>query len=352
MISIIICTYNPTSFANVSTNIAATIGADYEIVAIDNSKNNYSIFSAYNEGVRRAKGEILCFMHDDMVIHTPDWGLKVEKHMANAHVSMIGVVGSHIVPAQGDWRVGYTTEHVLSFVQRIPSFGKRPKYITQQTHEGITGNLTPVATLDGVWFCLRRQMFDNGDLHFDEDRFSSFHTYDLDICMQVLKAGGQLFVCDDIILEHFSEGNYSTGFLDSLKIFHEKWKDSLPVIVEGNTTKQQLAAIGSKAEQKLMERISRDADVVAIRKYWQAESNGTQCVPLTNKQLELIEKTEFFHVKAAIKFHPSGDVVKKLLYEYISNPMMHHKTMMLWKYFIYRILGIKPKYKSFNFPEQ
>lgn len=351
MISIITCTRSGALPQPLCENIRQTIGCDYEIVAVDNTDNALSIFQAYNRGVEMAKGDVLCFMHDDVAFHTQGWGVKVECHMAKPCVSMIGVVGSHIVPAQGDWRVGYTSEHVLSFVQQIPSFGKQPKYITQQTHEGITGNLTPVATLDGVWFCLSKQMFDNGELHFDEDRFSSFHTYDLDICMQVKKTGGKLFVCDDIILEHFSEGNYSTGFIDSLKIFQKKWEDSLPLIVEGKTNKQQLVSMGPKAERKLMERINRDADVVAIRKYWQAESNGIKPAPLTSKQLEIIEKTEYFHVKAAIKFHPSGDVTKKLLYDYISNPMMHHKSLMLWKYFIYRVLGIKPKYKSFRFPK-
>jgi len=67
MISLISCSRNSDISLKLKDNIAATIGCDYELVFIDNSKNSYNIFQAYNEGVSRSKGDILCFMHDDVI---------------------------------------------------------------------------------------------------------------------------------------------------------------------------------------------------------------------------------------------------------------------------------------------
>ena len=51
-------------------NISETVGCDHEIIVIDNSEKRFSIFSAYNEAIRRARGDILVFMHDDILYKT------------------------------------------------------------------------------------------------------------------------------------------------------------------------------------------------------------------------------------------------------------------------------------------
>ena len=65
MISIIICSRTATISKKLSANIAETISCDYELVIVDNSENKYSIFNAYNIGIKRSKGKYLCFVHDD-----------------------------------------------------------------------------------------------------------------------------------------------------------------------------------------------------------------------------------------------------------------------------------------------
>lgn len=74
MISCIICSRSSKISEELEKNIVETIGCDYELVVIDNSRNEYSIFSAYNKGVKRAKGNVLCFMHDDILYRTSNWG--------------------------------------------------------------------------------------------------------------------------------------------------------------------------------------------------------------------------------------------------------------------------------------
>jgi Glycosyl transferase family 2. len=99
MISCIICSRAADISAELSQNILSTVGCDCEIVVIDNHDNRYSIFSAYNEGVRRAKGDILCFMHDDIILHTQDWGKVITTHFEDESIGLIGFAGAHFLPS-------------------------------------------------------------------------------------------------------------------------------------------------------------------------------------------------------------------------------------------------------------
>ena len=67
MISIIICSRDKSISEELSTNISETINHDYELIVIDNSKNKYSIFEAYNSGIKKSKGLYWCFIHDDIL---------------------------------------------------------------------------------------------------------------------------------------------------------------------------------------------------------------------------------------------------------------------------------------------
>ena len=55
MLSLIICSRHSDISDKLKDNIQKTIIAEYELIVIDNSKNKYSIFSAYNEGVKKAR---------------------------------------------------------------------------------------------------------------------------------------------------------------------------------------------------------------------------------------------------------------------------------------------------------
>ncbi|RZL34369.1 MAG: glycosyltransferase, partial [Pedobacter sp.] len=104
LISIIICSRTTTISDKQKNNIAATVGFEHEIIAIDNSKNELSIFEAYNIGILKSKGDIFCFMHDDIFFHTQDWGKNVYHHFSNDQVGAIGVAGSpYATKMPGSW---------------------------------------------------------------------------------------------------------------------------------------------------------------------------------------------------------------------------------------------------------
>lgn len=62
MVSIVICNRSNRISPVLEKNISETIGIEYEVVCIDNSKNQYNIFQAYNIGVAKARYPLICFM--------------------------------------------------------------------------------------------------------------------------------------------------------------------------------------------------------------------------------------------------------------------------------------------------
>lgn len=90
MISLIICARTGNVSDTLLNNVESTIGCDHEWVVIDNSRHQYNIFQAYNIGVARAKGDILCFMHDDILYHTNNWGTKIEDLFMDDSIGQVG----------------------------------------------------------------------------------------------------------------------------------------------------------------------------------------------------------------------------------------------------------------------
>jgi len=222
MISIIICSRYSNIPQSLKDNIAETIGVEYELIVIDNSTNKYSIFSAYNEGARRSKYPYLCFMHDDVLYHTQDWGKNVVLHFDDEKVGLIGVAGCH-------------------FLQSTPAYWFDSPYVTRthiQTENGVSvkgsegyffndTTIVEAVGCDGFLLCIRHSLFSK--ISFDEITYSGFHYYDMDICMQVIASGYSVCICNDITIEHFGSANFNSIYYENQQIFVDKWKNYLPI---------------------------------------------------------------------------------------------------------------------------
>lgn len=224
MISIIICNKKAILDAAIEKNIHDTIGVDYEVISIDNSRGQYSIFKAYNEGVAKAKGDILCFMHDDIIFRSNNWGKVVETAFAiDSDLGALGVAGGHFMP---DCPCSWSTCKTTSFhVWQTNHDGSATEYGC--TDYADDKRLVEVASLDGLWMCIRRDLFDA--IRFDDQTFTGFHCYDSDICMQIVALGKRIKVTFDIDIEHRSNGACNQQYYDNLELWYKKWHTSLPV---------------------------------------------------------------------------------------------------------------------------
>ena len=229
MISIIICSRTENISDTLQNNIADTIGCDFELVVIDNSKNKHSIFTAYNEGVSKSQGDILCFMHDDVLYHTHGWGNIVRKHFQdNPKLGLLGVAGAHLLSNSPIYwfHTPFISEHNLT--------NDNGTIIECFHHAYYNENgIAEVATVDGMCFFIRKELFKK--IRFDDITYQGFHAYDMDICMQVHQIGYTVAVCNTFLIEHsWSESACTTKkgmelFEKNLKLFAKKWNDHLPI---------------------------------------------------------------------------------------------------------------------------
>jgi len=231
MISIIICSRKADIPQELKENIAATIGCEYELCVIDNLHNEYNIFTAYNEGVHRAKGEILCFMHEDIVFHSDKWGAKVEGiYKRENKLGVIGVIGGQFFPKTPTsyWEGG---TGIGQIIQGTIEHGQYRTFLNgRKIDSKAAGALVDVVAVDGLWMCAPKRLFDEGVIRWDSDNFDSFHCYDMDICLQTIQAGYRVAVIGGIMIEHQSYGNTDTNYCKQSQKLFDKWKDVLPLV--------------------------------------------------------------------------------------------------------------------------
>ena len=228
MISIIICSRNKDIPSAQKENIERTIGTPFEWVIIDNSANQYNIFTAYNEGVARAKGDILCFMHDDILMHTTSWGEVIARQLTDTTIGVIGVAGSHFLSsAPLYW-------YAMPFTAQYNLTNDNGKQTLEEHGQCYHDDLADVAAVDGMCFFARRELFET--VTFDNKTYSGFHAYDMDICLQVLACGWRVCVTRSILVEHFwseascSNRRYMKALDDNMQLFAAKWASHLPMV--------------------------------------------------------------------------------------------------------------------------
>ena len=94
-ISIVICGTLSSIPSELEENIKSTIGnSQYELIYFDNSIDSKSIFQIYNTGLSKAIYPYVCFMHQDILFESKNWGDEVCENFNKNDVAILGVIGS------------------------------------------------------------------------------------------------------------------------------------------------------------------------------------------------------------------------------------------------------------------
>jgi len=250
MLSVIICSKNKTLLGKLTKNISETIGVDYEIIVIDNTFNEHSIFSAYNAGFERSKYPYICFIHEDVCINTENWGEKIIAHLEEPTVGILGLAGSDLVTRIPGSCSGKTS--CINIIQSDSS-GKKPS-VKSFFPENYSETKHSTILLDGVFLCLKRDVMNK--LKFDE-QIGGFHGYDFDIALQASIASYQNYVIYDIELEHFSRGKFQREYIKNLICIFRKWEKYLPLVGQSinDQKRSQIAQIEEERLLKLTKRL-------------------------------------------------------------------------------------------------
>lgn len=232
MISLVVCSANEKMFQQLNENIQATIGVAYEIIRINNSKNQYNICQAYNIGAARANYDILCFVHEDVLFVENSWGKVLTEMFKDPATGLVGIAGTCYYSL---FPIGWfnLSEAESNLIQGYKYSNKPP---TRENYSRFSGSADgEVVVIDGVFMATKKEIAKKHP--FDEKLLIGFHGYDADFSLQV----GQHFkvvVSKNILLTHLSEGKDEKEWHTSMKKISKKWAEHLPVYIDLYSSKE------------------------------------------------------------------------------------------------------------------
>lgn len=257
-LSIIICSKKGDIDQSLISNLKETIGCKYELIIINNRKNELSVFEAYNLGLERSINPIVVFMHEDILFHSKEWGSLIIKYFqANKNIGLLGVAGSKIrskIPsAWWDNPKRYLFQNIIhhypdgAIKHEIKGFRRNDRF-------------EKVSVIDGVFMAMRKDK----NLRFNR-RLVGFHNYDQSISIDFLNKGYEVWATNEILIEHFSLGNIDKAWIRSTLYFNKIYNNKLPRMTKD-------AGITKKDKIYILERFLNNCVNQNIRKesfcYW------------------------------------------------------------------------------------
>jgi hypothetical protein len=221
MISVIIATRNAELLNQLTANIEKSIGVEHEIIAINGNNQGKGICQMYNEGAAQAKYPFLCFMHEDLLFHTDNWGHNLIRHLQKKEIALVGIFGS-LIKTKTPSGV-YIPIKDLNRINQLQGTQNGPT--THFYENPLNEPYSEVAILDGMF--LATTINNHNKYPFDEHLLKNFHGYDIDYSLGQSRLG-KIVVIYDILIQHFSHGEYTTVWVNEQLKVTNKWRHYLP----------------------------------------------------------------------------------------------------------------------------
>jgi GT2 family glycosyltransferase len=219
MISVIVCSRRDPAETLHLRNARKTSSEEIEYVRIDNRDTKYGLCAAYNQGVARATGDILVFMHEDAFFMERGWDKVLANKFVDASIGLVGIAGTQYLFANPPGWVAAGRPFIRGKVVHETNDDFHLTAYSWDTTD------SDVVAVDGLFFAVRRKLFET--IKFDEATFDGFHFYDLDICMQV-RTSYRLVVTPDILVKHQSSGAFNEHWMKYAQRFIRKYSGELP----------------------------------------------------------------------------------------------------------------------------
>jgi hypothetical protein len=225
-ISVITCSVKPELCNEMLKSVENTIGTNYETIIFDNREKKMGICQVYNLCAQKANFPYLCFIHEDVIISTPNWGMNMLAFSEKTpNCGTIGFAGGTIAMKNFiSWWCGtkgryrYYDSDSAGKTNNIANLSY--KYNNPDNEE-----FAKAVTLDGLFLFVKRKIWEKNP--FDEERIKGFHFYDADFSFGIAQKF-QNYVCLTVDIYHFAGGNIDRTYYENARIFQKKWKGKLP----------------------------------------------------------------------------------------------------------------------------
>jgi GT2 family glycosyltransferase len=192
--SIIVCSIDPWNFAQVSTHYERLFnGVPHEIIGIHDAR---SLAEGYNRGLKRARGDIVVFSHDDVTFLDKQFAQKIGARMQSWDI--LGFAGaSRLISPTWFVALGHLSGALCHWTRRHPDCLYLTLYGAQEWP--VTGG---IEVLDGLCMIARHEVATA--VGFDSDTFDGWHMCDCDFSFAASLAGYKIGICCDIPHIHAS----------------------------------------------------------------------------------------------------------------------------------------------------
>ena len=191
-----------------------------EIIIYEND-GEYSLPQLYNKGVQESTNDIVVFMHDDLIIETPNITTKIHRLFEqNPEYGIIGIAGTDNLITGRWWDIKESMQGIV-----------------KHQHEGRTwkneyskkfgDGLKEVVIVDGLFFATHKGRV----LEWFDDEFPGFHFYDLPFCVRNHIKGVKVGVTTKLSVIHKSIGMVDKKWEKNKLFFEAKYGHHLPLTV-------------------------------------------------------------------------------------------------------------------------
>jgi hypothetical protein len=194
---------------------------DTEILVYENDGVN-SLTEIYNMGLSDSENDIVVFMHDDLILETPNMTPKIvklfEKH---PEYGIIGIAGTDKLTSGMWWQ---NRENMFGVVGHIHE-GKR--HVNHYSKGVFNDVLKDVVIVDGLFFMVRKSLLKK---EFN-DQFEGFHFYDISFCVENHLESVKIGLTTKFGVTHKSVGVTNKQWEKNKLLFEALFEKQLPLTI-------------------------------------------------------------------------------------------------------------------------
>ena len=192
-----------------------------EILIYEND-GEMSLTQVYNKGLKESVNDIVVFMHDDLILETPNMTPKIvklfEKH---PEYGIIGIAGTDKLTSGMWWQ---NRENMFGVVGHIHE-GKR--HVNHYSKGVFNDVLKDVVIVDGLFFMVRKSLLKK---EFNE-QFEGFHFYDISFCVENQFEGVKIGLTTKFGVTHKSVGMTNKQWEKNKLLFEALFEKRLPLTI-------------------------------------------------------------------------------------------------------------------------
>jgi glycosyltransferase involved in cell wall biosynthesis len=195
---------------------------DTEILMYENN-GEMSLTQVYNKGLRESVNDIVVFMHDDLILETPNMTPKIVKmmssHSINTNYGIVGIAGTDKLISGMWWQ---NRDNMFGVVGHIHE-GKR--HVNHYSKGVFNEKLKDVVIVDGLFFMVHKGRIKK---EFNEE-FKGFHFYDISFCVENFLEGVKIGLTTKFGVTHKSIGMVNKEWEKNKLYFEALFDKKLPL---------------------------------------------------------------------------------------------------------------------------